>query len=101
MYNEVIELVSVTSDESVDEYGDPIQTETKRTVFCDVRSIGMKEFYQAQTVDFKPEIKFVLADYYEYQEEPFIEYNGFRYKVLRTYRNGNEIEITCYGGVRA
>ena len=74
-------------------------------MFCSVSSIGQSEFYQAQTQGLKPEIKFILADYYEYDNEQYVEYSQdgttwIRYKILRTYIKGNEIEITCYGGVR-
>lgn len=101
MYNEVIELVDIKPDPSqFDEYGDPLLVESKKVVFCDVRSVGMSEFYQAQTLFYKPEIKFVIADYLDFNNEQFVDYNGTRYKILRTYRNGHELEITCYDGVR-
>lgn len=70
-----------------------IKGDTSRDVFCGVRSIGQKEFYEAQAVDFYPEIKFVLADYLEYDGERLCEYNGKRYTVLRTFRTGQELEI--------
>lgn len=80
----------------VDAYGDTHREETMRDVFAEVMSIGQKEFYQAQAVGLQPEIKFKLADYLEYHSEPALEYNGVRYKVLRTYRNDQELELTCY-----
>ena len=64
-----------------------------RTVFCGLRSIGQKEFYEAQAVDFYPEVKFVLADYLDYNGERLIEHDGKRYSVLRTFRAGQELEI--------
>lgn len=91
---DVLELVKTT--QTVDEYGDPIITETARQVFCRVQSIGTKEFYQAHASGLQPEIKFTLADYLEHQGEQLVDYNGTRYHVLRTYRNGQELEITCY-----
>lgn len=71
-----------------------IKGDTTRDVFCGVRSVGQKEFYEANARDFYPEMKFVLADYLEYDNEPLVEYNGKRYRVLRTYRAGQELEIT-------
>ena len=94
---DVIFLISTT--QSVDEYGDPVIAETKRQVFCQVASIGQKEFYQAHATGLKPEIKFRLADYLEYQQEKLVEYTGNRYHVLRTYRDGQELELTCYSEV--
>lgn len=67
---------------------------TKRTVFCGSRSIGQKEFYAASSTDFRPELKLVLADYLDYDNETLVDYNGQRFRVLRTYRNGQELELT-------
>lgn len=86
----------ITTIQTVDEYGDPIVLEGRRQVFCSIKSIGTKEFYQAHASGLQPEIKFVLADYLEYNGEQLIDYDGTRYHVLRTYRTGNELEITCY-----
>ena len=98
MYNNVISLIKET--ETVNEYGSKVKAETSRDVFCELKSIGQSEFYQAQTNGMKPEIKFVIADYLDYQNEEIIVYDGMKYKILRTYRTGNELEITYYGGVR-
>ena len=94
---DVIFLISTT--QSVDEYGDPVIAEAKRQVFCQEASIGQKECYQAHATGLKPEIKFRLADYLEYQQEKLVEYSGNRYHVLRTYRDGQELELTCYSEV--
>lgn len=67
---------------------------TRRDVFAGKRSIGMREFYQAQASDFYPEIKFVLADSLEYQNERLLESGGQVYQVLRTYCTGQELELT-------
>lgn len=69
--------------------------ETKRDVFCGVRSVGMKEFYASYSTDYHPEIKFVLADYLDYDNEKLADYNGQRYRILRTYRTGQELELTA------
>lgn len=89
-------LLLVSSTEAVDAWGDPVITETKRSVFCEVSSIGAKEFYQAAASGLQPEIKFTLADYYDYTGEKLVEYDGERYHVLRTYRKGQQLELTCY-----
>lgn len=91
---EILTLIQQTR--SVDAYGDLVTTETTRDVFCRLASIGQKEFYQAQAVGLQPEIKFVLADYLDYQNEQLVEHNGQKYRVLRTYRAGQELELTCY-----
>lgn len=101
MYNETIYLAREVEGEGVDEYGDPIVELEKTELFAEQKSIGQKEFYQAQTEGEKPEIKFVIPDYLDYDDQQIVIHEGVRYKVLRTYRNTkNELEITCYGGVR-
>lgn len=99
MYNEVIKLIAV--EEDTNEVGDLVKVKTEREVFTEVKSIGQSEFYQAQAVGLKPEIKFVLADYYDYGDEKLINYNGKDYKVIRTYRNNYEIELVCVGDANA
>ena len=92
MYNDVLTLVKEKFE--VNEYGDSVASETTRDVFCKVRSIGMKEKYQAQAVGLLPELVFVLADYYEYEKEQKVVYNGEKYRILRTFvKDTHEIEL--------
>lgn len=69
-------------------------TITKRDVFCRVASIGQAEFYQSYAVDVHPEAKFILADYLDYNGETLCDLGGQRYHILRTYRTGQELELT-------
>ena len=66
---------------------------SKREVFCSLRSVGMREFYQAHAVDVHPEAVFVLEDYLDYDGETLADHEGTRYRVLRTYRTGQELEL--------
>ena len=66
---------------------------TTREVFCGLRSVGRSEFYQANATGYKPELVFVLADFYDYAEETLADYNGIRYRVIRTYRTGQALEL--------
>lgn len=101
MFNSIITLIKTIPNGDVDEYGDPVDVEKGRDLFCAVMSIGQQEFYQAQTVGVKPQIKAVISDYLDYEGEEEAVVDGIRYKVLRTYRKmSNELEITLYGGVR-
>jgi len=69
--------------------------ETKRTVYCTVKSIGMQEAYQAMGIGLNPELKVVLAHDFEYEGERLCEISGQRYKVLRTYITETDgIELT-------
>ena len=103
MRDEVIifmDLVPVAGTQ--DEHGDPVLREERSDiVFAERMSIRQSEFYQAQTSDRKPEIKFKITDYMDYQDQQYLIYGNVRYKILRTYQTmSNELEITCYGGVR-
>lgn len=65
----------------------------RREVFCRLASIGQQEFYLAQAAKLKPELKFILTDYLDYNNEFICVYEGTVYRVLRTYRSGQELEI--------
>lgn len=103
MYNEVITLVDEIK--TVDDYGDMTVTEDTKQVFAGVKSVGQKEFYEAQALGLAPEIKIVLSDYLDYNGQKVIRYQGFGessptdYRVIRTYRNGTELEITVTRGI--
>lgn len=92
--NDILTLIQQT--QTVDDYGDTVTAETSRQVFCKVGSIGQKEFYQAQAVGLQPEVKFILADHLDYDNETLVEHNGTRYRILRTYRTGRQMELTAY-----
>lgn len=66
----------------------------RREVFAKQQSIGMREFYEAAATEYSPEIKFILADYLEYNGETFAKYEGTLYRIMRTYRAGQTIELT-------
>lgn len=98
MYSEIIILIK--KDYTSDETAEIVEVESIREVFVKVLSIGQSEFYQAMANGLKPEIKFELADYYEYEDQKELIYHNVKYQVLRTYRKGlRALEITCYGGV--
>ncbi len=95
--NELIKLITVT--EATDDYGDQTPTEMSAERLAEIKSIGQSEFYQANASGLKPEIKFVIADYLDYDGQKIIEYEGVRYRVLRTFQTGKALEITCYTAV--
>lgn len=71
------------------------ETETSRTVYCTVKSIGMQEMYQAMGAGLNPELKIILAHDFEYKGEPLLEYEGERFSILRTYiTEADGIELT-------
>lgn len=103
MYNQQIKLVQKNT--SVDKHGDHVVTQTERSVYADLKSVGQSEFYQAHAIGLKPELKFVLPDYLEYQGEKTLLFQDFNetkeqeYTILRTFRNNNELELVCKRGI--
>ena len=102
VYDEIIYFSDFKTGSERDTYGDPVEKEIRTPeIFAEKKSISQTEFYQAQTAGSKPELKFVIPDYLEYSGQQYLIHAGIRYKILRTYRtDGNDLEITCYGGVR-
>ena len=69
--------------------------ETVRTVYCNVRSVGMQEAYQAMATGLNPEMRFFLPHHFEYNNEKLCEYEGVRYRIIRSYINENDgVELT-------
>lgn len=69
--------------------------ETRRTVFCTIRSIGQQEAYLALGQGLNPELKVTLAHDFEYEGERLCELDGVRYDILRTYVTEEDtIELT-------
>lgn len=91
-YNEVITLLKVTKTTS--DTGDIVEVIERNEIFAKYNSVGMKETYTALSLGLKPEISFTIADYYDYDGQDSLEYNGERWRILRTYRKAtNELEI--------
>lgn len=98
MYNEIIKLRKI--DRTYDDVGEPIETSTEIEVYAKILSIGQQEFYQAQATGLKPELKFEIADYLDYEDEKELIHDNKRYQILRTYRKSTrQLEITVFGGV--
>lgn len=97
MYHESIKLIKTV--QQPDETGELISIATEREIFAKIVSLGQQEFYQAQANGLKPELKFEIADYLDYENEKKLIHEGIEYDVLRTFRKGRMLEITVYGGV--
>lgn len=70
-------------------------TETSRTVYCTVKSVGQQEVYQAMAVGLNPELKVVIPHDFEYGGESVAELDGVRFRILRTYiTEADGIELT-------
>ena len=94
MYDHVITLLSSMAGTETDPTGDVNVDLSRKDVFADLKSVGMKENYQALAVGLKPELVFVLADYLDYDGQSEVEYKGLTYQVIRTYRKDtDELEM--------
>lgn len=92
MMADIIYLIA----ESPETHGVYDKPETiERMVFVTVRSVGMRERYEAMAHDREPEYVFELADYAEYNAEKFCRYKGNVYSIIRTYIKGNRMELTA------
>ncbi|ABJ09623.2 hypothetical protein [Bacillus phage 1] len=89
------ELVLIAQEFTEDEIGNQVPIETRRTVLCNVKSVGRNEFYSAATAGLRPSIVFVIHGY-EYDGEQEVEFESVKYRVIRTYSvSFEEVELTC------
>jgi len=94
----VLDLISV-NPEAAGVGTEP--TETKRTVYCTLKSIGQQEAYLAMGQGLNPEMKVILAHDFEYEGEHLCELDGVRYEILRTYITEKDgIELTLQRAAR-
>lgn len=93
MYNDVITLIKKES--TTNDYGAAVEAvKSQRNVFCNLASISMKESYEALAVGKHPEIKAVIADSLDYEDERYAKIGEVEYTITRTYKKGIEIELT-------
>lgn len=71
-------------------------TPSEKTVFAEINSVKMSEFYTALNDGIQPEYVFKLTDYADYGDQKLIRYNNMLYDVVRTYTpvDGQTIYIT-------
>lgn len=85
--SDVIKLISVTRTQDI--YGQFVDTETPRQVYCQVGSITQSEFYEGGRNGLNPEYRFTVF-FADYEDETIVEYKGKRYAVYRTYLARND-----------
>ena len=98
MWNDICYLGTVNISEN--EFGDTVKTiEYADYIFCNEKSIGYSQFYQAQAVGMKPTVA-IEIHLVDYNKELFVKYDDEEYTVLRTYKNSPDtIELTLTRGV--
>lgn len=75
-----------------------LSKKSSKEVFCNVKSVKRAEYYQAQSLGYKPEKVFIvkIADFEE--KYNYVLFNSKEYSILRTYKiNSEDIELTCVG----
>lgn len=68
---------------------------TEQMVYCVVKSVGHTEVYEALAHGLHPTLVFSLSNYLDYGGELYLRYKEKLYSVIRTYRTGMSIELTC------
>lgn len=92
-YDYELTLISETIEE--DEIGNQQPVETRTTILCSVKSASRSDFYSGAAAGLRPEYVFTIHAY-EYGGERIVEFEGVRYRVIRTYQTGTEeIELTA------
>lgn len=98
MYSEVITLLGDVT-ETIDDYGDIVTTQSEREVFGRLDRIYLKEALQGMAQGFERQARFRMSDYYDYENEEELLYEGKKYRIVNTQRIGTELELNCIGGV--
>ncbi len=90
--HDTIKLVAEATPRGVNDQ--PVESE--RTVYCTVKSVGMRESYEAMAHGLHPEVVFCLTQDFEYQGEKLCLWNGVYYDIVRTYVTEEDgIELTA------
>ena len=96
------DITLIKETDARNEYGDLVKVLTTRTVYAGEYSVGMNEVYQGMAVGYKPEVKFRLENWLDYHGEERLQYTPFgsttpvNLRVLRTFNDGDALELTCY-----
>lgn len=77
---------------TLDKHNRPKISYEDKMIYCNVKSIGLTEFYQAQSVGLKPELK-IEARLIDLDGATHFKYNNKLYKILRTNKKEDYIEL--------
>lgn len=104
MKNEIVELITQVNT-GTDPDGYPIETEVKREIFAELKSVNRAEYYAAYTAGMKADVIFSIhpGEFYVLDEEgnrlvpEKLLHEGILYKIGRTYykTQNSSMEITC------
>ena len=88
--NELIFLLSESFE--TDEIGNDVSVKNENAVWAELNSISQSEFSAAAQNGLKPEYK-VRMWYSEYNGEKLVKINSKIYKIYRTYKTSDLIEL--------
>lgn len=88
--NDLIFLISERFE--ADEIGNDISAKTEIAVWAEINSVSQSEFSTAAQNGLKPEYK-IRMWYNEYDGSKLIKIDGKRYRVYRTYKASDLIEL--------
>lgn len=66
-----------------------------RKVFCEVHSVTRTEAYAAMTAGHTPSYVFRIPRREEYKDERTVLFHGVAYDVIRTFTDGDAVELTA------
>lgn len=79
-------------NKTLDKHNRPKVSYIEKLVYCNVKSIGLIEFYQAQSVGLKPEIK-IEVKLVNLDGVTHFKYNNKLYKILRINKKEDITEL--------
>lgn len=91
-FKEEVTLIKKTY--KLDKIGNSIPTKEERTILCNEKSVYGNDFYIAGQVGLKPDVVLEIHNM-EYDGEQDLRYKNKNYKVIRSYRNGDYLELTA------
>lgn len=85
--SDILTLISVAWEK--DAIGQAVPVEQRREVFCSIRSVGQREWFEAGRSGLAAEY---TAEMFapDYEKEELCEYEGVRYGIYRTYRSDKD-----------
>lgn len=79
-------------NKTLDKHKRPKINYTEELVYCNVKSVGLTEFYQAQSVGLKPELKIELR-FPNLDDVTHFKYNDKLYKIIRINKKEDSTEL--------
>ena len=80
----------ITTVYAQDEYGVFQKEESERTVFANVSSVSMTEWFEGGRNGLNPEYRITMFKY-DYQSEPVVQIGDVRYTIYRTYERRDDL----------